>query len=380
MPKILFGDYETRSTADIKKQGADVYARHPSTEVLAFGYAFDSDPVSVLHFQEPPAQRVVDHVAQNGTFVAHNALFEWLIWNYVWRRFWPELPILKIDQMICTMAMSYAMALPGKLEKAAPAAGLKVEKDMKGHRIMLQVSQPKDFKDCMACKRSGTDDQKYRDLGRPNCVCDGSGQKVIWWEPDQYPEKFERLYNYCAQDVEVERQLFGRLLPLSRSEREMWILDHTINQRGVRVDLASAKQAIAIVDFETKRLNNRIREVTSNAVGTCTAHAQLTDWLRSRGVETEGVAKSDVADLLETETLPLDCRRALETRQHAAKSSTAKFSALLKRTCPDGQLRSTTQYHGAGTGRWAGRGFQLHNLPRPRLSQNELDGIFEVLK
>lgn len=381
MPKqqILFGDYETRSSIDLKKQGADVYARHASTEVLAFGYAFDSENVSIVRFGERPPQRVVDHIALHGTFIAHNAPFEWLIWNFVWKRFFPELPILKIDQMICTATMAYAMALPGSLEKAAPAAGIKKEKDMKGSRIMMQVSQPRDFEDCIACKWSGVDEQEYRAFGSPNCICDGSGKKPIWWEPHEHPDKFEKLYNYCAQDVEVERELYGRLLPLSKSERELWILDHTINQRGVHVDLASAAQAIAIVDFEAKRLNQEMREVTNNAVAACTAHAQLTDWLRSRDVELDGVAKSDVADLLEEKNLPEDCRRALQIRQGAAKSSTAKFKSLIERTCADNRLRSTTQYHGAGTGRWAGRGFQLHNLPRPRLSQTEIDGIFEVL-
>jgi DNA polymerase len=38
------------------------------------------------------------------------------------------------------------------------------------------------------------------------------------------------------------------------------------------------------------------------------------------------------------------------------------------------------QYHGASTGRWAGRGVQLHNLPRPTLSQENIDWAFDQLE
>src|SRR3546814_19291956 len=37
---------------------------------------------------------------------------------------------------------------------------------------------------------------------------------------------------------------------------------------------------------------------------------------------------------------------------------------MLSRRSADGRMRGSLQYHGAGTGRWAGRGAQLQNLPR----------------
>ena len=43
----LHMDFETRSEADLTKVGVDVYARHPSTEVLMCGYAFDDEPVKL---------------------------------------------------------------------------------------------------------------------------------------------------------------------------------------------------------------------------------------------------------------------------------------------------------------------------------------------
>lgn len=347
MGDILFIDYETRSKVDLQTRGADIYARDASTDVMAFGWAFDDLPVQVNPIFSPPPPDVTSHVKNGGIVVAHNATFEWLIWNYVWRRVYPSIPILSISQCRCTMVMSYAMGLPGSLEKASAAAGLDMKKDMKGNRVMIQLSQP---------KKDGT-----------------------FYEPITDDEKFEQMYKYCETDIDVERKLYKRLLPLSAKEQALWELDHKINQRGVAVDYASALQAISIVDFEKKRLDEEMRKVTNNEVSTCSANAQLTTFLRNSGVQTEGVAKHIVSDLLEKDKLPQNCRAALLYRQEAAKSSTAKFVSLIERSGTDHRMRSTLQYHGAGTGRWAGRGFQLHNLPRPRLAKEEIQGVFAAL-
>ena len=351
MSNLLFIDFESRSTVDLKACGADIYGRHPSTEVMACGFAFNDEKVEILELGERPNARIIEHIKAGYPVIGHNTIFEWIIFNFSWRRHFPDLPELKIEQCFCTMAMAYAMGLPGSLEKAAPAAGITLEKDMKGQRTMLQLSQPK------------------------------TSDPLTWYCPIEFEDKYSRMYEYCKVDVEVERQLYRRLLPLSIQEREMWLLDHKINQRGVCVDLASAKSAIEIVNFEQKRLNEEIREVTNNGVATTSSNTQLTQWLKSRGVKLEGVAKSDVTDLLEGDGLPDNCSTALQIRREAAKSSTAKFLSLVKRcSTEDQRMRSNLQYHGATTGRWAGRGFQLHNLPRSKLTDKEIEGIFGILQ
>lgn len=299
-----------------------------------------------------PLLSPLESVREGATVIAHNAPFELAIWNNVCvpKYGWPP---LSPDQVICTMAMAYAMALPGSLEKAAAAVGISEQKDMAGSRIMMQLSQPRGFAE------------------------DGS---PIWYTPESHPEKFERLYSYCKQDIEVERQLFKRLMQLSPAEREVWLLDYKINRRGVAVDLQAARAAIEIVKLEKERLNLEMRNVTGNAVATCTATGQLTDWLRSLGITVDGVAKADVLELLEDPTLPAVARKALLLRQEAAKSSTAKLEAMVNSAGQDGRIRGTTQYHGAGTGRWAGRKLQVHNFPRPKLEQEDIESIFEILE
>lgn len=346
---ILSIDFETRSTVDLKKAGLDVYARHETTDVWCMAWAFDGGPVPLWSRRAPVLKgmgvsNVLDHVANGGPVCAHNAAFELAIWNHIMvpRYGWP---VLKPEQVVCTMAMAYAMALPGSLENAAAAVGLDIRKDMAGRRIMLQLSRPKD---------------------------DGT------WHDD--PEKLEKLYAYCKQDVEVERELHKRLLELSAREREVWLLDHRINNRGVAIDLPAVKAAIALVDAEKVRLDQEMRRITGNAVATCNAVSQLGDWIKWQGVTMPGIAKADVIDALSGD-LPEPVRKALEIRQEAAKSSTAKLTAMLEATSPDGRLRNMHQYHGASTGRWAGRRVQVHNLPRyrPGIKAKDVDRMFNML-
>jgi DNA polymerase len=78
--------------------------------------------------------------------------------------------------------------------------------------------------------------------------------------------------------------------------------------------------------------------------------------------------------------MPPAVRRALELRQEAAKSSTAKLVAMREKASTDGRIRNVHQFHGASTGRWAGRGIQPQNLPRSvMMSASDIDSFFEFL-
>lgn len=345
---ILHIDFETYSRADLKSVGLDNYARHPSTGVHCMAFVFDDEPVEIWVAGQPIPPRIERHVRAGGRVYAHNVNFELLMWNCVMRHRhgWPP---LHVEQVRCTMAMCYAMGLPGKLEDAAPALGIAQRKDVMGARVMMVLCRP---------NRDGK-----------------------LWTPDMDPERFARLYAYCKQDVEVERAVHKRLMELDPIEQRLWVLDHRINQRGVKVDLPAIDKALALVADEQKRLNQEMLRVTGGVVGKCTEVALLVKWIRSQGVEIEGVAKAAVLDALEGD-LPEPVRRALELRKEAAKSSTAKLVAMKERAGPDGRVRSIHQYHGAATGRWAGRGIQTQNMtrPRPSTTQKDIDVMFEHLE
>ena len=362
-PIHLSIDFETRSTVDLKAAGLDNYVKHASTDVWCMGYAFGDEPVEIWTPPAPCPPRIREHTEGGGTLCAHNASFEFQVWNGVAapRYGWPE---LRLEQLDCTMARAYAMSLPGSLEKAAAAVGIREQKDLAGGRLMMQMARPRSY---------------HGDTGpnsTPNMYADDPQRAPIWWDD---ADKLQALYEYCKQDVRVERELAKRLMPLSDDEQALWVLDQRINARGVYVDREAVQAAIGIVRAEQDRLNKEMRRVTKNFVGFCTETARITKWVQSRGVPVDGIAKADVLDALERTDLPADVREALLLRQEAGKSSTAKLSAMLAAASEDGRLRGMFQYHGAGTGRWAGRKVQLHNLPRPSMKQDEIERVFDVL-
>lgn len=292
---------------------------------------------------------------------AHNAPFELAIWNSIMapRYGWPE---LKPEQTFCTMAMSYAMGLPGSLEDAALAAGLRVHKDTEGRALMLRMCRPR-----KTVWTRGVD---------------GNGEQIAaytWWDE---PEKLARLYEYCRQDVRVERELHKRLMPLSDRERKVWLLDYKINQQGVQVDIESAKAAIKLAEVVKENCNAKLAEITDGAATTVTALAPLKKWLNQQGCHQAlaGLAKQDVADLLDTPDLPGPVRAALTLRQEAGKASNAKFGVMVAQAGDDGRLRNMYQYHGAATGRWAGRAVQTHNLPRNMPKAAVVERILELVR
>jgi DNA polymerase len=330
-PIKLHCDFETRSAVDLRVAGLHNYAADPSTDVNCFAWAVE-DEQPRLWF---PGQddRDLRHALKHSTLTyAHNAAFELQIWNQICvkRYGWPP---LNPQFTRCTMAMAYAMALPGALEKVAPALGLDINKDAVGKRVMMKLAQPK---------------------------ADG-----LFYTTESNPDDFQKLYIYCKQDVLVERGIHARLMELSSQEQRVWELDYEINCRGVQVDLPAINQAIKLVEAETARLNTEMLKVTCGAVGKCTEVQLLVKWIRTQGVEIKGLAKADVLDSLDGE-LPESVRAALNLRREAAKSSTAKLVAMRERASADGRIRGIHQYHGASTGRWAGRGVQTQNLPRPR--------------
>lgn len=348
---VLHLDFETRSACDLKARGLANYAANPTTDVLCMAYAFDDEPVRLWDGGQSYVKRMdslIAHIKRRGLVYAHNAAFELAIWNEVLakRYGWPA---LKPEQMRCTMAMAYAMGLPGSLDGAAGALGIEQRKDAKGARVMLQLAKPRAVAD------------------------DGT---VTWWDD---PAKLAILYDYCRQDVEVERALHKRMRELSPDEQSLWLLDQTINARGIQIDREAIDRAITLVVDEKARLDQAMRDITGNVVAGCTDVAQLTAWLRYRGVSLPGVAKADVAELLAADDMPDDCRQALLLRQEAAKSSTAKLTAMRDRAGADGRMRGLFQYHGAATGRWAGRGPQPHNFPRPTVVHSQ-DDIEDVIK
>lgn len=335
--KPLHIDFETFSTVDLPKTNAYIYFDDPTTDVWCAAYAFGEDEPELWWPGDPCPPAVRAHIEAGGEMHAWNAAFERLAIRQILgpRYGWP---VPRLQQYRCTMVSVYAMALPGKLEQAAPALGLTVTKDAQGSRLMLQMSKPR----------------------RPR---KGEDPKVIrWWNE---PEKLKRLGEYCLQDVRTEQAVGQRVLPLSKSEQELWFLDQQINDAGVFIDEKLCLAAKRLVACTEERLDKEIAKLTGYAVTGVSNSGQLTQFLRSKGLDIPGVAKDVIEGLLIRDDLDPTIRRIVEIRQEGGKTSVAKIDAMLARRQKDGRMRGNLQFHGAATGRWAGRGAQLQNLPRP---------------
>lgn len=344
----LYIDKETRSPVDLKKHGLMRYARDPRTEVLMMCWAFGDEDFVLWHQGQPLPPRVAHHVECGGIVVAHNAQFELALWNYVMqqRHGWPR---LRIEQVRCTMAASYAMGLPGALEDSGHALGIKVEKDTEGRALMLKMCKPRAF----------------------------DGEKPIYHDS---PEMRARLGQYCVVDGRVEREIYKRVLPLSDKEQRIWILDQYINLRGIPFDMPSLEAALTVADQEKERLNDEMARVTEGKVTACSAVAALKDWAADFGVIKDSLAKAELNELLGEETLPDEVEEALKLRLSAGRfTSISKLKSIKDREM-GGRVAYTKQFHGATTGRWAGRGVQPDNFARDLPEPHEVEEIMALLR
>lgn len=366
--KFCVIDFETASACDLKKCGAWVYSEHPSTEIICLSCIFsEGEPVTYSGDELSWCQNGYDPLTTvvndpEVIFIAHNVAFEKSIWrNIMVPMFgWPDIPD---ERWLDTLASCAMKGLPLKLEKAAAVLRLPVQKDTEGTKATLALSR--------------TNKQGYYDRSE---------------------EKLKRVRDYCAQDVRTELELYRRVRGLGPSERKVWLLDQTINQRGVRLDMDFVRAAQQICDDAAKPLRKEFEELTGGLRPT--QDDKFKAWLVANGcpfpvgedgepvinLQKETVNKllgerdededDSLADLDESGDeansqfeMSYSCLRSLRIRKVLGSRSISKLRSMQSCVGGDGRARWLLQYHGAGPGRWAGRLLQPQNFPRPTLKQ-----------
>lgn len=374
-------DYETRSVIDLKRTGARVYMQHPTTSIWCCAYTFDEEPIRLWTPGQPVPGDVVEAALMGDVEAwAHNNAFEAIVEEYIAG---PRHGFPQFDPRAqrCTMVGAYAMGLPGALENTAPALGLDLKKDMTGKRLMMQMARPRKVKMARGFSDIPFTAVRVQEMDADGWEVyeDGKGRlvaEVQWWNQ---PEKVVRLGAYCVDDVAVERALGRRLRALSPSEMALWHLDQKVNRRGCLVDAKLANAAKAIVKEAQHHLDSQMRENTDGAVSKCSNRNELVSFVRGHGIECDSINKAAMEELLEeSNTLPPIVRKVLELRKESAKASVAKIDALLNGKSPDtGRACDLLQFHGASTGRWAGRRAQWQNVKRP--DESDIDTLIDVV-
>jgi DNA polymerase len=343
-------DFETKSAVDLRKTGVYKYAADPSTDIWCMAYKAPwSDDVLVWQPGDEVDAHLEDWIRAGGLLSAWNANFERTIWNeiMVGRYQWPA---TRIKQWRCTMAQASAMGLPRALGQAAAVLGVEEQKDKTGAALMLRMARPRKVN------------------------ADGS---YTWWNTK---DKVEQLIEYCRQDVRTELSVAEVLSAMPDSERRLYQLDQRINDRGVALDVDLVHRVKALASNASTEIDAEIQRLTKGQVKAATNGMDLVAWLNSHGIATKSVDKQTVARLLTSDKLHPVIREVLTLRQNGAKSSTAKYDAMLHAVNGDGRMRGLLVYHGAATGRWSGKLVQPQNFPRPQKKQDELDEIIAKLK
>ena len=183
---------------------------------------------------------------------------------------------------------------------------------------------------------------------------------------DNDPEHIDRLSAYCETDVDTECVVHDGIARLSDSERRVWELDQTINDRGVLIDERAAQRAEEVAAEAVKRANERMWYLTDGDVQKVTQVARIVEWLNKRGVPCESVGKGEHEELILGSQVvgDADAEEVVRIRRAAGKASTAKYKAMQQTVSRDSRCRGMLNYHGAGPGRWAGRLVQPQNFPR----------------
>lgn len=372
-------DFETRSACDLKKAGAWAYSTHPTTEIMCCCWSFDEEPIDgpvhewqagFPHLgidQSPFPQALADHIAAGGLVEAHNAFFEWAIYNHVWRKMLPDLPELPLSQIRCSAAKAAAFALPRALDKAIEALGLPHKKDMEGSANMLKLAVPR--------KLTASEVKHFKAQGV-------DPETVTFFLEDR--EMILRNTEYCAQDVRAERGLSSVLRDLPPRELEFWQMDLRMNARGITCDMALVHIAIKLAEEDIDRQNAELKELTDGRVEKATSRTKFKQWMHDNGVKipnTQGAVidillghdpedEEATAELRAelrglAEALTPKTRRALEIVRDVNRSSLAKYKQMVIQASEGNRLRDMMLYCGASrTGRWSGKGVQPHNFIR----------------
>lgn len=372
--KSLSLDLETFSDVDLKKCGVYRYAESPNFEILLFAYSEDNGPVQVVDLacgEEVPEHILAALTDEEITKWAYNASFERVCLSYWLREHHPEhfrsysIPedtvgaYLDPSSWRCSRIWGAYMGLPLSLEGIGAVLKLNDQKMKEGKDLIRYF--------CVPCKPTKANGGRTRNL------------------PEHDIEKWRIFKSYNKRDVEVELAVKQKLMkyPVPEFIWEQYHLDQEINDRGIGVDMQLVKNAISI-DAQTKHsLLSHMQG--STGLENPNSVIQMKGWLSDKGIETESLDKKAVKELLpEADS---DVTDVLLCRQQLAKASVSKYKAMENMACADSRARGCFMFYGASrSGRWAGRGIQLQNLPQNHMEDLEQarnlvrDGNFTALE
>jgi DNA polymerase len=336
MPELFF-DIETKSVLDVRDCGAHRYARDASTAPWCIAFAVDNGPVELWTPEMPVPLAFLDAARDESWItIAHNDQFERAIERHILvpRYQFLEIPVKRRH---CSMALALAHALPPSLAKLGEVVALEHRKaDNTAMRRMARPRKPKKDEDPAAGP---------------------------FWHDDA--ESIATLHRYCIADVEAMRELFRRLPPLSADEQALWQLDAAVNDRGFFVDAPLLEAAVKVAAAADAEIVAELTAITAGEIDSPGQTDRIVRWLAARDCIVTDAQRETLRRAAARKGLAPDVRRVIELRMRGAHAAARKLEAMAAWRCDDNRVRGTLTFHGASTGRWAGRGPQPQNMKRP---------------
>ena len=341
---LAFCDIETRSRVNLPKSNVYRYTDDPDFRILMMAYAVDNGTVEITTDPREITELLYTWLEAGDTIVAHNAQFERIAFSAHLRDYpdprtdhaFTELGYLNPEYFDDSAALATVYGYPAKLETVARWLGGQ-QKDEAGSALIRYFSIP--------------------------------NRKGEFNPPEADPVRWQQFMDYCRQDVETHRDVYQKLPAWPGNERDVWLTDQHINDTGIAVDEPLATAAVDASD--TNRLSQELEISTLTGVMNPGSVQQMQAWFSSTGLDLPDLKAATVTEALSRDDLTADQRRVLELRQELALVASKKYIAALDRIDPDSRLRGSFQYFGAHTGRWAGRGVQLQNLPAATIEPGE---------
>lgn len=351
----LWVDTETFSETPIKH---GTYRYVADCELMIVSWALDDGQVVVEDLTAgSPSAALQLALFEADEVWAHNAMFDRGVVAKHLAAFAPPLARWR-----CTMVKALSHSLPGGLDKLCE---------------ILQVPQDQ------AKHKAG------KELVRLFCMPRPANSKLRRATRETHPIEWQRFLDYAGADILAMRQVdkklpswnYGGETAAGRRELALWHLDQQINDRGFAVDLELADAAIRAIDEEQTRLAGAAWAHSDGALNAATQRdAMLEHLLAEYNISLPDLRSSTLEKRLADPEIPDGMKELLRIRLQASTTSTAKYKAI-RNGAVAGRLRGTMQFNGAGrTGRWAHRGAQPGNMPRPTMKVEDIEAGIDALK
>lgn len=329
---LIYYDFETRSGLKLNEVQAMKYLHTPESDIVCMSYRIGIDSPTLLWIPNNPSTPLPNEFKnpKGYTFYAFNSQFEYLVHNILGKRY--GFGPITLSQCCDIAALCSRYGYPHSLAAACVALNVTNKKLSSGKELITKICEP----------------------------------------PFKYTkEDMIEFLKYAIRDTDAMCEVV-KALPASRlsdEEQTIWELTAKINLNGLPVDINNVTRINSIVKNYVADQTKAISDITNGELYSINQTVAIPAWVRKQGVNMFDLQADTVDDLLK-ENIPNNVKKLLELRQLIGKNSIKKYDSL-QLQYHRGRIFNNLRYYGGHTGRFAGIGFQVHNLPRAKVKDVE---------